>query len=102
MLGSPIFATEASLPLAGIAAASGRQWDAAQEHFETALRQAQDIPHKIAQPEVRRWYAQMLVARDASGDRDTARTILGEAMVMCQRLGMPRHLHMAEEILINV
>ena len=99
MLGSPIFATEASLPLAGIAAASGRQWDAAQEHFETALRQAHDIPHKIAQPDVRRWYAQMLFDRDASGDRNTARMILGEAMVMYQHIGMPRHRHMAEEIL---
>jgi len=41
----------------------------------------------------------MLFDRNASNDRDTARTILGEAMVMYQHLGMPRHLQMAEEIL---
>ena len=84
---------------AGIAAASGERWDAAQEHFETALRQAHELPLKIAQPEVRRWYAQMLLDRDASGDRHKARTLLGEAVDMYQRIGMPRHVEMATEIL---
>lgn len=40
--------------VAGIAAACGRQWDAAQEHYETALKQAHDLPHEIAPSEVRR------------------------------------------------
>ena len=63
--------------VAGIAAC-GQHWDAAQQHYETALTQAHDLPHKIAQPEVRRWYAQMLLDRNAPGDRDKARTLLGE------------------------
>ncbi len=85
--------------VAGIAAASGEHWDAAQEHFETALYQAHDLPHKIAQAEVRRWYSQMLLDRNASGDRDKARTMLGEAVEMYQRTGMPRHVEMVQEIL---
>ena len=36
---------------AGIAAACGQHWDAAQAHYETALTQAHDLAHKIAQAE---------------------------------------------------
>ena len=85
--------------VAGIAAACGEQWDTAQEHFETALRQAHELPHKIAQPEVRRWYAQMLLDRNASGDRDQARTMLGEAVEMYGQIGMPRHVKLAKDML---
>ena len=82
---------------AGIAAAAGGQWDAAEEHYRTALRQAEELPHKIAQPEVRRWYARMLLDRDAAGDQDRARELLGEAVGMYEQLGMPRHVEMAKE-----
>ena len=41
---------------AGIAAAAGAQWEKAEEHYRMAMRQAQELPHKIEQPEVRRWY----------------------------------------------
>ena len=87
--------------VAGIAAACGEQWDAAQEHFETALRQAHDLPHKIAQPEFRRWYAQMLLDRNAAGDRDKVRTLLGEAIAQYRTIGMPKHLAMAERMLTS-
>ena len=85
--------------VAGIAASCGQQWDVAQEHFETALRQADELPHKIAQPETRRWYAQMLLDRNTPGDRDKARTLLGEAVEMYRTIGMPKHLEMAERML---
>ena len=88
--------------VAGIAAASGEHWDAAQEHFETALRQAHDLPHKIAQPEVRRWYARMLLDRSAPGDHDKARTMLGEAVEVYEAIGMRRHLEIAREMLSGV
>ena len=84
--------------LAGMAAAARQHWDAAQEHFETALRHAHDLPNRIAQPEVRRWYAWMLLDRNAPGAHDKARTMLGEAVEMYQRIGMPRHVEMAEEL----
>ena len=88
--------------VAGIAAGAGEHWDAAQEHFETALRQAHELPHKIAQPEVRRLYAQMLIDRNGPGDRDKARVLLGEAIEQFERIGMPKHLEMAERMLVGL
>ena len=78
--------------VAGIAAAAGGNWDAAETHYQTALRQAHEIPFRSEQPEVRRWYAQMLLDRNAPGARDTARMQLGEAVEMYRAIGMPRHL----------
>jgi tetratricopeptide (TPR) repeat protein len=83
---------------AGTAAACGREWAAAERHFETAMRQAQEMPHKIAQPETRRWYAWMLSARDAPGDRGRARTLLDEAIEMYRSIGMPEHIEIAARI----
>ena len=80
--------------IAGIAAFSRREWSLAQEHFETALRQAEDVPFRSEQAEGRRWYAQMLADRDTPGDRDKARTLLGEAADMYGTFGMPNHLEM--------
>ena len=85
--------------IAGVAAGAGEQWDVAEPHFEAAMRQAHGVPHRTAQPEVRRWYARMLLDRKGTGDRDKARTLLGEAVEMYQTLGMPRHLEMAREML---
>ena len=87
---------------AGIAAACGRQWDEAEGHYQTALRQAHELPHKIGQPEVRRWYARMLIDRDNTGDRPKARELLTEAVAMYRQIGMPRHLEMAEAMLGEV
>ena len=83
---------------AGIAAACGGEWSAAEEHFETARRQAREIPYKIAQPEAARWYAWMLAERHASGDRERARALLDEAAEVYRTIGMPKHLEIAERI----
>ena len=53
------------------------------------------LREQIAQPETRRWYAQMLIDRDVAGDRDKARTLLGEAVELYRTIGMPMHLEMA-------
>lgn len=71
----------------------------AEEHCQTALRQAHDLPNLIQQPEVRRWYARMLIDRNAPGDRDKARQLLTEAIAMYRDIGMPKHLEMAQELL---
>ena len=84
---------------AGIASAAGEQWETAEPHFETAIRQAHDFPDKIAQPETRRWYAQMLLDRDAPGDREEARRLLDEAIEMYREIGMPKHVEIAEKML---
>jgi hypothetical protein len=82
---------------AGIAATCGGQWERAQEHFAAAIRQAHELPHRLEQPESRRWLAWMLLDRGADGDRHRARTLLGEAARDYETLGMPRHRALAEE-----
>lgn len=84
---------------AAIAAACGEQWDVAEQHFETALRQAHEIPTPVQQAEVRRWHAWMLLSRDGPGDRDRARELLAEAIAMYREIGMPKHLEIAETML---
>jgi tetratricopeptide (TPR) repeat protein len=88
--------------VAGMAAAAGRQWEKAEEHFRTTLRQAHELPHMIEQPEIRRWYARMLLDRDSPGDRDKARELLTEAVAMYREIGMPKHVEMAEALLGEV
>jgi len=88
--------------VAGIAAAAGDQWDAAQQHFEAALRQAHELPNRIEQPEVRRWYARMLIDRDGQGDRDKAFRLLTEAVALYREIGMPKHVEMVEALLGEV
>ena len=96
--------------VAGMAAAAGRQWDKAEQHYQTALRQAHELPMVMEQPEVRRWYARMLIDRDGPGDpstgsgrdRDKARELLTEAVAMYRRIGMPKHIEMAEALLGEV
>jgi class 3 adenylate cyclase len=85
--------------VAGMAAACGGQWEKAEEHYQTALRQAHDLPVVIEQPEVRRWYARMLIDRNGPGDREKARELLTEAIAMYRRIGMPKHVEMAEALL---
>ena len=87
---------------AGISAAAGRDWDTAEAHFQTALRYAEEFPHKLEQPQVRYWYAKMLIDRGAAGDRDKARELLEGAIREYQTIGMPRHLEMARELLAGI
>jgi hypothetical protein len=84
---------------AGIAAAAGQRWDLAEKHFETALKQAHELPHVIEQPEVRRWYARMLIERNGPDDGDKACALLSEAVDMYRTIGMPKHLEMTENLL---
>ena len=83
---------------AGISAACGRNWAAAEEHYQTGLRQAQEMPHPIAQADIRRWYAQMLLDRNESGDPERATEMLTEAMAQYRELGMPKHFAITERI----
>ena len=83
---------------AGIAAACGREWTAAERHFANAMSQAIEMPYKIAQPEALRWHAWMLAERDAPGDRACARTLLADATEMYRAIGMPKHIEIAARI----
>ena len=83
----------------GISASAGDRWDEAEDHFARALRQAHGFPVAIEQPEVRRFHAEMLLRRDAPGDRDRAAGMLAEAIEQYGVLGMSRHREMADALL---
>ncbi|MEE9570333.1 MAG: tetratricopeptide repeat protein, partial [Gammaproteobacteria bacterium] len=84
---------------AGIAAAAIGEYDEADAFFRDALEEAERLPIKLEQPEVRRWYAKMLMDRNGPGDHVKARELLEEAIDGYRTLGMPRHLEMAKELL---
>ena len=85
--------------MAGIAAAGGGAWPDAEAHFETALRQADELPYRVEQPQVRYWFARMLLDRDASGDRERARGLLAEARSAYADIGMPKHVETVDALL---
>ena len=68
-------------------------------HFATALQQADGIPHVMAQFDTRRWWAWMLLRRDASGDRKRAGELLEEAIAGYQKLEAPLFEQIATEML---
>jgi hypothetical protein len=85
--------------VAGMAASAARQWEAAEDHFQTAMQQAESIPHRLEQAEIRRFHAMMLMDRAAAGDRQEARRLLGEAREIYTQIGMPRHIEMTDTLL---
>jgi tetratricopeptide (TPR) repeat protein len=80
---------------AGIAASATERWEDAEYHFVTALRQAQELPHRPEEAHTRRWYAQMLLDRDNPGDRRLAKQLARAAAEDYERMGMPRHRELA-------
>jgi hypothetical protein len=75
--------------IAGLAAAAARQREAAEEHFEIAMQQAESFPNRLEQTEIRRFHAMMLINRAAPGDREKAQTLLTEALESYTQIGMP-------------
>ena len=84
--------------LLGISAACGRQWEKAEEHFATALEQADHLPHIPGAAETRRWQAWALLERGEADDRDRARALLEDAIERYREIGMPKHVEMAESL----
>jgi hypothetical protein len=72
-----------------MSAAAARQWDAAEQHFERALRQADDRPVRLERPQVLHWYAVMLLDRGEPEDLERARSMLTDALGDYERFGMP-------------
>ncbi len=85
--------------VAGMAATAARLWDTAEDHFRTALQQAEFVPHRLEQAEIRRFHGMMLMDRAAPGDRERAHRLLGEARETYTRIGMPRHIEMTRTLL---
>ncbi len=85
--------------VAGIAAAAAHEWKAAEDHFQTALQQAESFPSRLEQAEIHRFHAMMLIDRAARGDREIAKTLLAKALETYTRVGMPRHIEMTQTLL---
>jgi tetratricopeptide (TPR) repeat protein len=85
--------------IAGIAASAARQWEAAEEHFQIAMQQAESFPNFLEQAEIRRFHAMMLLDRAARGDREKAQTLLREALETYLQIGMPRHIEITQTLL---
>jgi tetratricopeptide (TPR) repeat protein len=85
--------------IAALAAAGAHQWEAAEEHFRIAGRQAHFFPDRLEQAEIRRFHAMMLLDRAAPDDRNKAQTLLSEALETYVQIGMPRHIRMSHALL---
>ena len=59
------------------------------------LVQAPELPFVREQPEVRRWYARILIDRNGTGDREKARQLLDEAVASYRQIGMPGHVEVS-------
>jgi hypothetical protein len=88
--------------MAGAAAAAARQWDAAEEHFQIALQQAESFPSRLEQAEICRFHAMMLMDRAVPVDHERAQTLLREALQSYTDIGMPRHVEMTQTLLDNI
>src|SRR3984957_5575985 len=88
-----------SQTVAGIAATAARNWGAAENHFRIAMQQAESYPNVVEQADIRRFHAMMLLDRAATGDREKAQTLLGEALESYSQIGMPRHVEMTQTLL---
>jgi tetratricopeptide (TPR) repeat protein len=88
--------------IAGVAAASARLWEAAEDHFRIAQQRAESFPDLLEQVEIRRFHAMMLVDRAAPGDREKARRLLIEALENYRDVGMPRHMELTQVLLDSI
>jgi len=86
--------------IAGMAAGAAHQWEAAEDHFQTALQQAESFPQHLELAEIRRFHAMMLLNRAAPGDRKKAQKLLREALETYSYIGMPRHSEITQNLLV--
>jgi len=86
-----LFAVGLLAKCAGIAASAAREYSLAEEHFEAALKLADELPYVTEQGEVRTWYARMLQDRNGPGDAEKARKLSAGALAVYERCGIRRH-----------
>jgi hypothetical protein len=84
---------------AALAADAAGLVDQSREHFETALRQARDVPIRILQPTALYWYGRSLSTAADSADRLRGRGMVEAARLDFRSLEMVLHANLAEEFL---
>jgi hypothetical protein len=90
--GSPQLAAALAADAAGLS-------DQAREHFEIALRQAQEVPVRILQPTVLYWYGRALSAGADAAYRARGRAMVEAALTDFRTLEMVLHANLAERFL---
>lgn len=84
---------------AGMAAAQAGRNEAAEEHFNVALRQVSDLPHRLERPHVLHAYARLLLERGGRANAERAHEHAEVAVRDYASIGMSRHVALARELL---
>jgi tetratricopeptide (TPR) repeat protein len=82
----------------GLLATTMSRWEAAEGHFEEALKLNARMGAKPWLAHTQYQYAAMLLTRDQAGDRDQAMSLLDEALVTARELGMKSLIEKAEAL----
>jgi hypothetical protein len=85
--------------VAGIAAHAAGLRDRARDHFETAIRQADTLPHRLLQPTVRYWYGPLLVDDPNPAEQARGRALIAAAATDFRSLEMVTYANLAEQFL---
>jgi hypothetical protein len=85
--------------VAALAADAAGLNDQARDHFETALRQAREVPIRILQPTVLYWYGRALSAGEDAAERARGRGMVEAALTDFRALEMVLHATLAERFL---
>ena len=94
----------------GLMAATMSRWEEAAQHFEDAIEVNTRLGARPYLAHTQEDYARMLIDRaqtgarpgDGPGDRDKAFRLLTEAIARYRKIGMPKHVEMAEVMLREV
>jgi tRNA A-37 threonylcarbamoyl transferase component Bud32/tetratricopeptide (TPR) repeat protein len=82
---------------AGVAAHAAGLFDRARDHFETAIRQAHELPIRLLQPTARYWYGCMLLEDPRVEEQARGHAMLEEAAADFRTLEMVTYANLAEK-----
>jgi hypothetical protein len=85
--------------VAALASAAAGLAEKSREHFETALRQAREVPVRIMEPTVEYWYGRALSSAADPAERARGRAMVEAALSGFRALGMVPHAGLAERFL---
>jgi len=75
------------------------RFEEAEPHFTAALELEERVNAPPLATRTRYWYARMLLARNAPGDRERARELLEACLGTAERLGMAKLAEQARELI---
>jgi class 3 adenylate cyclase/tetratricopeptide (TPR) repeat protein len=84
---------------AGMAAAAGGSWEAAERHFAVAQQHAKRIRNRLEETDLHRLRARMLLDRDGPGDGARAAKLLEKALDDYRKFAMPSYAAETERML---